>query len=152
MGGNAGNAPLPPPRLGTRGISLEGKAGVSWISGTFLIKLRLFSVFLRCDNRIGCVSGVVSLSTGMAGSGCWALFCRGDIEPVTSEFLRDFVGSSPELALPGVTGKGRPCIASDDDLEGDLELFGPFCEGVGIVELVGGALGRSHDDCPDTGL
>lgn len=92
----------------------------------------------------------------MAGSGCCAFLVRGDIEPVTSDILRDFDDSSPILELPGVAGKGRPCMLSV--LDGSLGLFEPFCEEgvVGVANdegvVVGGALGRSHDDCPVCGL
>ena len=155
MGGNAGNDPLLPPRPGSMGTSLEGSAGVSLVPGAFLTKFLLLSVFLRCD-LIGCAFEVSSSSPGMAGSGCCALLCRGDIEPVTSDILRDFPGkSSPVLELPGVAGKGRPCMLSV--LDGSLGLFEPFCEEgvVGVANdegVVGGALGRSHDDCCVCGL
>ena len=79
------------------------------------------------------------------------------MEPDTSDILRDFDNSSPVLELPGVAGKGRPCMLSV--LDGSRGLLEPFCE-EGVVGVandegvvgVGGALGRSHDDCPVCGL
>ena len=79
------------------------------------------------------------------------------MEPVTSDILRDILvtSSPPEFELaPGVAGKGRPCTLSV--LDGSLGPFEPFREegGVGVVNdkgaaaVVGGTLGRSHDDCP----
>ena len=150
MWGNAGSNPLLPPRPGgSAGTSLEGNAGVL-IYGTFLLKFFLLSVFLRCD-FIECTFEVSSFSPGMAGRGCCAFLCRGDIEPVTSDILLDYPGkSSPVLELPGVAGKRYPCILSI--LDGSLGFLEPFCEeeveGVANDEvIVGGALGRSHDDC-----
>ena len=89
-------------------------------------------------------------SPGMAGRGCCAFLVRGDIEPVTSDILRDVL----VISSPGAAGKGRPCMLSV--LDGSLGLFEPFREEgvVGVVNdegaaaVVGGALGRSHDDCP----
>ena len=103
-----------------------------------------------------------SFSPGMAGSGCCAFLVRGNIEPVTSDILRALDDtSSPALELlPGVAGRGRPAMLSV--LDGSLGLLEPFCEedAVGVanddeeegVAVVGGALGRSHDDCPVCGL
>ena len=105
-----------------------------------------------------------SFSPGMAGSGCRAFLVRDDIEPVTSDILRPSDDPSDsivlELLLPGVAGRGRPAMLSV--LDGSLGLLEPFCEEdvVGVanddeeegVAVVGGALGRSHDDCPVCGL
>ena len=155
MEGNAGNAPLLPPRPGSAGASLEGSAGVSLISGTFLTKLFILSLFLRCD-FIECTFEVSSFSLGMAGRGFCAFVCQGDIEPVTSDILLHFPGkSSPVLELPGVAGKRCPCMLSV--LDGNLGFLESFCEeeveGVANDEVVvGGALGRSHDNCLVCGL
>ena len=101
----------------------------------------------------------------MAGSGCCAFLVRDDIhvEPVTSDILRPLDDPSDstvlELLLPGVAGRGRPAMLSV--LDGSLGLLEPFCEedAVGVanddeegVAVVGGALGRSHEDCPVCGL
>ena len=88
----------------------------------------------------------------MAGRGCCAFFCRGDIVPLTSDILRaeDFKDrSSAPPTLPGAAGKGRPWMVSDlAESRGLLVTDG----GAGVDREVGGATGRSHDDCFVWGL
>ena len=124
FGGKAGSDPLPPPptRPGTDGgcVSLEGSGGTSLVCGPLFKSVRLNSVFLLCGNF-----GDASSLSGSVGNGCCALFCLGDMDPVTSDILRVTL----ELPLlsplpPGVAGKGRPCMVSD--LDGSFGLFPPI--------------------------